>query len=600
MVKNDSLFSYIAPGNILAWMLMPLRYVMPLREFVGLNRLVIKLTHFPLLFCIFVYEKYILASNLYEPTDLVEHPGRTRTRAISFADPASRTALFSPNVRAREESGVGLQKDRALDEVFRRAPDTLRQQRNHERRKSQTAIRNWMDQNDHDEEDGEPLTHWPTVDSHLSAGSRLGRRLRQISDVRSAASDPADLMSNNGFQNGGYGSMRQQQEYKDHTDADADGDDELITNDDEDDDNAETQDQRSETGQEEDYFTTPVAARFGTLAPSSVSSRNSMVSARRQGHSAFSPRSGAPRRQGMHSRTMSTNTILYAPQEAAARKLTSPSSASEQQLSAQSRSRPKSSRLNTVDTPGQRSPKTGQRSPKRSIYNVNNNNQGAPRPRPIPSQTAPNRASLLGLSGPRPPHRGLSSVDVDFNSEMGLDVDAANVFGAVPSSFQTQMALATGQLKGLGRGHQDRESQDRMTRLMLARMKTLEEGFHEVVKEMRQTRSALPTAQNSGEEGSSGRSGFLHPIAVGETGGGGIITRRGGNNHLLVAATSANNKRPRASRPGSIKEKEEKLPAAGGAPRLKSKGTKGKEVAHSSEDESEVPIRRVVRRGSSF
>ncbi|KAK7958139.1 hypothetical protein PG988_012987 [Apiospora saccharicola] len=569
MVKNDSLFSYIAPGNILAWMLMPLRYVMPLREFVGLNRLVIKLTHFPLLFCIFVYEKYILAANLYEPTDLVEHPGRTRTRAISFADPASRAALFSPNVRAREESGVGLQKDRALDEVFRRAPDTLRQQRNHERRKSQTAIRNWMDQNDHDEEEGEPLTHWPTVDSRLSAGSRFGRRFRHISDVRSAASDPADLMSNNGFQNGGYESMRQQQEYKDHTDAEADGDDELVTNDDEDDDNAETQDQRSETEEEEDYFTTPVAARFGTLAPSSVSSRNSMASARRQGNGAFSPRSGAIRRQGMHSRTMSTNTILYAPQEAVARKMTSPSSASEQQLSAQSRSRPKSSRLNTVETPGhrspktgQRSPKTGQRSPKRSIYNVNSTNPVAQRPRPIPSQTAPNRASLLGLSGPRPPHRGLSSVDVDFNSEMGLDVDAANVFGAVPSSFQTQMALATGQLKGLGRGHQDRESQDRMTRLMLARMKTLEEGFHEVVKEMRQTRSALPTAQNSGEEGSSGRSGLLHPITAGENGG--IITRRGGNNHLLVTATSANNKRPKTSRPASIKEKEERLPAAGG------------------------------------
>ncbi|KAK7956038.1 uncharacterized protein PG986_005260 [Apiospora aurea] len=611
MVKNDSLFSYIAPGNILAWMLMPLRYVMPLREFVGLNRLVIKLTHFPLLFCIFVYEKYFLASNLYEPTDLVENPGRTRTRAISFADPASRAALFSPNVRAREESGVGLQKDRALDEVFRRAPDTLRHQRNNERRKSQTAIRNWMDQNDHDhgqdhdDEEGEPLAHWPTVDSRLSAGSRFGRRFRHISDVRSAASDPAELMSNSGFQHGGYGSMRQQQEYKDHTDAEADGDDELVTNDDEDDDNAETQDQRTEAEEEEDYFTAPVAARFGTLAPSSVSSRNSMASARRQGHGAFSPRSAAPRRQGMHSRTMSTNTILYAPQEVAARKVTSPSSASEQPLSAQSRSRPKSSRLNKVETPGQRSPKTGQRSPKRPIYNANNNhnnnnnNPGAQRPRPIPSQTAPNRASLLGLSGPRPPHRGLSSVDMDFNSDIGLDVDAANVFGAVPSSFQTQMALATGQLKGIGRGTQDRESQDRMTRLMLARMKTLEEGFHEVVKEMRQTRSALPTAQNSGEEGggSSGRSG-LYQVTSGENGGA-IVTRRGGNNNqLLVAATAANNRRPKTSRPASIKEA--KLPAAGGPPRPKSKGTKGKEVAHSSEDESEVPPRRVIRRDSSF
>ncbi|KAK8867789.1 Calcium channel YVC1 [Apiospora arundinis] len=593
MVKNDSLFSYIAPGNILAWMLMPLRYAMPLREFVGLNRLVIKLTHFPLLFCIFVYEKYILASDLYEPTDLVENPGRTRARAISFADPASRAALFSPNIRAREESGVGLQKDRALDEVFRRAPDTLRQQRNHERRKSQTAIRNWMDQNDDEEEEGEPLTHWPTVNSRLSGGSRFGGRFRHISDVRSAASDPADLISNSGFQHGGYGSMRQQQEYKDHTDAEADGDDELVTNDDDDEDNAETQDQGSETEQEEDYFTTPVVARFGTLAPSSVSSRNSMASARRQGQGAFSPRSGAPRRQGMHSRTMSTNTILYAPQEVAARKVTSPSSASEQQVSSQSRSRPKSSRLNTVETPGQRSPKAGQRSPKRSIYNANNiNNQSVQRPRPIPSQTAPNRASLLGLTGPRAATR-LSSVDLDFNSDMGLDVDAANVFGAVPSSFQTQMALATGQLKGLGRGHLDRESADRMTRLMLARMKTLEEGFNEVVKEMRNTRSGIPTAQNSGEEGgSSGRSG-LHGTSENS---GGIIARRGNNNKLLVAATAANtnnNKRPKTGRPASIKE--EKLPA-----RPKSKGNKGKEVAHSSEDESEVPPRRALRRGSSF
>ncbi|KAK6827707.1 hypothetical protein PG987_011048 [Apiospora arundinis] len=162
------------------------------------------------------------------------------------------------------------------------------------------------------------------------------------------------------------------------------------------------------------------------------------------------------------------------------------------------------------------------------------------------------------------------------------------------------MALATGQLKGLGRGHLDRESADRMTRLMLARMKTLEEGFNEVVKEMRNTRSGIPTAQNSGEEGgSSGRSG-LHGTSENS---GGIIARRGNNNKLLVAATAANtnnNKRPKTGRPASIKE--EKLPAAGGPgpARPKSKGSKGKEVAHSSEDESEVPPRRALRRGSSF
>ncbi len=70
MVKNDALFSYIAPGNIFAWAFMPLRYCMPMKQFVWLNRFVIKITHFPLLFCIYLYERFILAPSIYEPTDL--------------------------------------------------------------------------------------------------------------------------------------------------------------------------------------------------------------------------------------------------------------------------------------------------------------------------------------------------------------------------------------------------------------------------------------------------------------------------------------------------------------------------------------------------
>ena len=94
---------------------------------------------------------------------------------------------------------------------------------------------------------------------------------------------------------------------------------------------------------------------------------------------------------------------------------------------------------------------------------------------------------------------------------MGL-LDAGPDFGGmVPSSFATQMALATGQLKGLGLGRGrgvgtstnnqgdrgDRESSDRLSRLVLARMKTLEEGFADVVKEMREMRSAPPSSQDS-------------------------------------------------------------------------------------------------------
>src|SRR5208282_5542594 len=42
MVKSDALFSYIPPTNILAWLLAPLRYVMPFPRFVKLNRTIIK------------------------------------------------------------------------------------------------------------------------------------------------------------------------------------------------------------------------------------------------------------------------------------------------------------------------------------------------------------------------------------------------------------------------------------------------------------------------------------------------------------------------------------------------------------------------------
>ena len=104
MVKNDALFSYVAPGNIFAWLLMPLRYCLPLRHFVQLNRTIIKVTHFPLLFCIYLYERFWLAASIFEPTDLVDNPGRGRARTLSLADPANRTPLISPNVRVREES----------------------------------------------------------------------------------------------------------------------------------------------------------------------------------------------------------------------------------------------------------------------------------------------------------------------------------------------------------------------------------------------------------------------------------------------------------------------------------------------------------------
>ncbi|KLU86269.1 hypothetical protein MAPG_05285 [Magnaporthiopsis poae ATCC 64411] len=456
MVKNDALFSYIAPGNILAWFLTPLRYCMPMRLFVALNRYVIKLTHFPLLFVIYFYERFLLAPSMYAPTDLVENPGRSRRRAVSLADPASRVALFSPNVRNREESVTGYQKDHALEEVFRRVPDmgTFRTQRRNERKKTQTAIRHWMDQN---EGFADPMNNYSTMGNkggiewqrRLSiARDRPPRRFPNISEVRSVASDPADLASNAPYApfDGPFSDQEhhlEQTHFKETTDGD--GDDELVTNDEDEEDKATNNPGNSEAITE-DYFTTPVATRFGMLAGSSPES----VVRDRFPHS---PR----QRKALHSRTLSSNTILYNPQaqelppDGIASTLSSPPRQQPQ------RSRPASNRQTPAATPS-----AGQHSPRRSVYH-------AARPRPIVSprelaHTAPSNhnqsssrgGSLFGLTldtHARRAQRRLSSFDMHLDGSSDVGGDGGGV-SSRPSSRQSMRDGRSGlplDLKGKGK-----------------------------------------------------------------------------------------------------------------------------------------------------
>jgi len=491
---------------------------MPLRQFVALNRFVIKITHFPLLFCIYAYEKYFLAPSMYDPTDLVEHPGRGRQRAISLADPASRTALFSPNVRVREGSVVGFQKDRALEEVFRRAPDlaTLRTKRRHERRKTQNAIRTWMDQ--HEGEYGNSPQNYSTMDSRsvnewqrrLSVNrDNRPRRFRHFSDARSAASDPADLMSNAAYPMApdfyNHGISRRDHAVEVSHNTDADGDDEFVTNDEFEEDNAtnapENSRPREATIEEEETPTTPTAAQFGNLASSSLGSTGPQLQ-----RTPGSPQAGPSRRRGMHNRTMSTNTILYAPQESS-RSPRSSSSTSIDQPMTTTTPRPLSKR----HVPADASPAGGggRRSPRRSVYMSS-------RPPILPTRdvarAAFNRSAMLSLDipGRQAAARRRSSVDQDPSSELNAAMAADDTLGAVPSSFATQMAMAMTPL-GLAKsaGAADRESSNRMSRLMLAKMKTLEESIGDVVREMRVLRSAgVSTAHNSGDDdGGAGAGG---------------------------------------------------------------------------------------------
>lgn len=588
MVKNDALFSYVAPGNIFAWLLMPFRYCMPLHHFVWLNRLVIKATHFPLLFCIFFYERLWLASAMFDPTDLVENPGQGRPRNISFADPASRTAVFSPNVRVREESVAGFQKDHALDEVFRRVPEmsTLRTQRRTERRKTQNAIRNWMDQH---EELGSSPANWPSLDSRTGLPEWARRyslnpdrphRLRQVSDVRSAASDPADLLSNSGlapFPTFNRGPRRHQMapELRDQTDAD--GDDELVTNDEEDEEdnatNVTAENRADKTPQakveEEDYFTTPMASRFQTAAPSSLGSSS-------QKSAGASPRSAKARRT-LHSRTLSTNTILYNPQQQG--RLAQSSSSAEPEKSPLNRQA--INKNLDLESPG-----AGKRSPRRNLYMANRPRQ-APPPKGAttlpPVAPAPRDIPVGKSAAPRAPPGRRLSVDTGLVSDnLNLMLGGEDPNLGVPSSFQTQMAMAMMKrgMGGMGGGTGDPADRDRMGRIMLARMKTLEESFADVVREMRELKSATapPTRRNSSSENEG-----LATIEV-----------AGKDRRRRAKAEMAGRKRVAAAA---------RRPVGGKGDRVKSGSSKDKgkgRAVESSGDEAGIAAEGFTRRGSSF
>lgn len=516
MVKNDSLFSYVAPVNILAWALTPLRFFMPMRQFVWLNRTVIKATHFPLLLIIFIYERFILAPSIYEPTDLVENPGRGRHRAVSIVDPASRTALFSPSLRIREESLVGYQKDRALEEVFRRAPDfaTIRTQRRSERRKTQNAIRSWMDQQDgtfasphnYGTVENRPAQDWQRRLSMVRERPKRFSGLYQ--DTRSAASDPADMVSNATFPavpdyfNNGTVRRDFANEVKENTDAE-NGDDELVTNDEYEEDNAThdteqvrnymDRDQTTET--EEDYFTTSVPSRFNS----------GLTSVQR---TPISPRPGTWRRVPMHNRTMSNNTMIFAPAQDRSLESSSPAASGAMDPSLPSRSRPHSTR-HTIPEGSVVSPGAGLHSPRRSVYLAfSRPTSMVMSPRAL-ARTAPSRSILEleipdgGSSGTRDSQSSRRQLSAELPTPAELDpsaLAASSEAGSngVISNFTT---LATVMLE---KSSQQEQDSNRMNKLMLAKMKNLQDSLGDVVREMRILKSNAPsTAGNSADEGAS-------------------------------------------------------------------------------------------------
>ncbi|CAO1601410.1 hypothetical protein XANCAGTX0491_005073 [Xanthoria calcicola] len=498
MVKSDALFSYIAPTNVLAWLLAPLRFALPFRDFVKINRTVIKVTHFPILFLIYAYEKIVLRRQTFDSTDLIMQRGRTR----NMEAPASGLQLFSPNHgRLRERSVATFHKDRALAEVFRRPfrDNTMRNtQKSHERRKTSHVVNHWMSGLGPDGTASPPMEQDPKVVDKLEARkiahrrsqllqrrARAGRGASHRTASMSVVSDPTENTVT-----GAFDSPRLHRLDSDlpsmsmdglPQQTDADGDDELVTNDE--DDLMTLDRQRTLLGgikstdtdkeTEDDYFqATPTASsrKLPPLAPLQTP-KIKIASPLRQ----VGPNRAQARPNRNHVRHTSTNTIIHDPMP-----LSTDSSSSPSRKAATARN----SARNAGSGSGALTPASaGRRTPKRQLTT-------AARPRPImPPRTAfqstPNLAGMVALDSAR---KRPSSFALELGSDIGDNKAVGGGFvGAMPASFATQMAYASGAMRA-GETSQGNEEQQRMGKLMLARFNQLEEGFREVIKEVKDWR----------------------------------------------------------------------------------------------------------------
>ena len=496
MVKSDALFSYIAPTNIIAWFLTPLRYVLPLRQFVRVNRTVIKVTHFPVLFLIYIYERIFLRGGSLESTGLIEQRGRSGGGHLkAFDAPGAGLNLFSPSTnRLREPSVATYQKDRALDEVFRRPfrDNTIRgTQKSQERRKTSNVVDHWMQNLGPLGEASPPMEQDRSIVERLetrrplSRGSQLLRRRHAgvgrnfTGATRSVASDPEDFAD--------AGSTPRPRKRREDTDlptlgmddlpqqTDADGDDELHTNDEDENVTLDRQNQ-------EDYFQQTPSAKpkisFRTKSSSS-SYHATFVSPLDESATVPTLAQRPPRRP--HNRNVSTNTVLYNPSsDAAGRSMASPG---RNLITARNRAKDAGTGSGTM-TPASAG---GRRAPRHFI-------KGAAQPRPIMPprgafQSAPDLGGMV-MMDTRPRNNRDSSFAIDLGSDIGDNKAIGGGFvGAVPSSFQTQMAYATGAMRAGRAAGGGNDDQRMMGRLMLARMNTLEESFRDFLKEVKDWRN---------------------------------------------------------------------------------------------------------------
>jgi hypothetical protein len=524
MVKSDALFSYIPPTNIIGWLLIPIKYTMPFKKFLRMNRLVIKLTHIPILFTIFVYERLLLSNLAYGPTDLVERRGRQGSAdpvpAFSIRGPVD---MFSP--RLREPSVTTFHKDRALEEVFRRPYRDSSIQAPSQyptgRRKSSNMVSDWMRKMENDDEQQPPQEDTRSVLDRLESRNPSRpylrrtrtagqpRRRHPLASTRTVASDPDEntvaftqpIVEENEEPDMSMEEVPQQ--------TDADGDDE----DDHDRPSSSQKDsrlasnptkenQRPHTGydsSDEEFFRTPMTVQPKyARTPARTTSRQSSVgqvvgplvlpeslqNTQNTSDHSFptlpdSPSKKFSRKKPGHGRNLSTSTVLFSPTK----------DVMDLSRSASPERRPKTSLRSGTATPGRMDGTTlaGARTPKHPTGPTGQ----ASRPRAImppreSGRSTPNIANFLALNK-RNREPSFNAVALDLASDLGdnnLNPNFGNL-NALPASFTTQFELAA-RMKAREQKNSDTESDsNRMSRIMLARMTTLEEGFRDMLQEVK-------------------------------------------------------------------------------------------------------------------
>ena len=497
-VKSDALFSYIAPTNCIGFLLAPLRYIMPFPKYVLLNRTVIKVTHFPLLWAIFAYERLSLAASGTEPVDQVEQRGRSVHRMPTFAM-AGGSPSFTNTQRFRMPSEANYQKDRALDEVFKRPFDmsTVRKPRPSPSAKK-SAVDQWMNiVGDHG--GASPPAEQPrSILEHLEGGrpglfrshTSHASGLRARSMARSFTSDPDERRPSSGPR-------------KPRTAADSDllgmsidepvlADDELNSNDEEHE-QATLQHGSDKENQRKRILRprTPSIKFREQVAPSSVL-RNRKLGSSPGPASSSPPVTSANLRR--HNRESSTQTILFNPVPNESTASSPPHSPT--RFDRRRTTRPGTA-LKTIPS-APTSPPIGKAQRPRDIPRGGSSLQMLPQQQ-TRNKSVPNLNTLLHDRGP-----SYDAVALDLASDIGDN--RVNDPGAafLSSSFQTQMMRGMDSM----RRRQDADENSAMNRIMLARMNNLEQGFKDMLKEVKEWRSTGSRSVSTGEESTTARAAF--------------------------------------------------------------------------------------------